>query len=300
MLYGSIVALVTPMNNNGSIDWESLDKIVQFHLMNGSHGVVVNGTTGESPTLNDDERRELVKFVVSKVAGKIPVIAGTGSNCTRTSILLSQEAFGLGVDACMLVVPYYNKPNQAGLIAHFRAIATACLGNLILYNVPHRTGADLLPETVANLSKIDNIIGIKEATGDLSRLMQLQEICSANFRFFSGSDDNCYEFIQLGGHGVISVTANVAPHLVSEMYLAITNNEFDLAEQINKKLDSLNQVLFLETNPVPVKWAMHLLGLIAPEVRLPLVQLANENKDLIRTALHKCGIRAVEIKCSKK
>ena len=287
MLYGSIVALVTPMNNNGSVDWANLDKIVQFHLMNGSHGIVVNGTTGESPTLNDDERRELVKFVVSKVAGKIPVIAGTGSNCTRTSILLSQEAFCLGVDACMLVAPYYNKPNQAGLLAHFTAIAAACVGNLILYNVPHRTGADLLPETVAKLSKIDNIIGIKEATGDLSRLMQLKEICTANFRFFSGSDDNSYEFIQLGGHGVISVTANVAPHLVSEMYLAIKNNELDLAEQIKKKLDSLNQVLFLETNPVPVKWAMHLLGLIAPEVRLPLVQLANENKDLIRNALHK-------------
>jgi 4-hydroxy-tetrahydrodipicolinate synthase len=190
-------------------------------------------------------------------------------------------------------VPYYNKPNQAGLIAHFAAIAAACSDNLILYNVPHRTGADLLPETVADLSKIDNIIGIKEATGDLNRLIKLQTLCSANFLFFSGSDNNCYEFMQLGGHGVISVTANVVPHLVSEMYLALKNNEFNLAEQISKGLDSLNKALFLETNPVPVKWAMHLLGLIAPEVRLPLVQLTDKNKDLIKTALHKCGICAV-------
>jgi 4-hydroxy-tetrahydrodipicolinate synthase len=293
-LYGSIVALVTPMTRDFAIDWRSLAKLIDFHLENGTHGIVVNGTTGESPTVSADERKELISFTLNKVAGKIPVIAGTGSNCTRTTIASTQAAFELGVDACLLVVPYYNKPNQAGLTTHFTKVAESCSGNLILYNVPSRTVADLLPETVASLSNIKNIIGIKEATGDLDRLIQLKKLCADDFIFFTGEDRKCFEFMQLGGHGVISVTANIAPNLVSEMYLALQNKETVRAEKINTVLDNLNNVLFLETNPAPVKWAMHLLGLIGSEVRLPLVQLTDKTKNLIQAALHTCGMRTIE------
>ena len=293
MIAGSMVALVTPMDAQGGLDWDALSKLVDFHLQEGTNAIVAVGTTGESPTLDfDSEHLEVIRRVVDQVAGRIPVIAGTGANSTREAVEWTHAAKDVGADACLLVTPYYNKPTQEGLYLHFRHIAEAVDIPQILYNVPGRTVCDMLPETVERLSKIDNIIGIKEATGDLQRAQDVLDRVSKDFLVYSGDDATAVELMLLGGKGNISVTANVAPRAMSDLCAAAMRGEAAIARAINDRLMPLHKALFLESNPIPVKWALHEMGLMGDGIRLPLTWLSPRCHEPLRQAMRQCGVFA--------
>ncbi|MBM94747.1 MAG: 4-hydroxy-tetrahydrodipicolinate synthase [Oceanospirillaceae bacterium] len=273
MITGSIVAMATPMHPDGQLDWESLDNLVEFHIKHGTDALLPMGTTGESATLNTEEHLEVVERVIQKADGRRPIIAGTGANSTSEAIELTQEAKRLGADACLLVTPYYNKPPQRGLIKHYEAIAAAVDVPQILYNVPGRTGIDMQPETVVALADVEQIIGIKEATGDIDRARQLIEALGDRVAVYSGDDPTAHELILAGGKGNISVTANVAPALMHELCMLCLDGRAEEARALQERLQTLHSAMFCESNPVPVKWAMHRLGLAPEGIRLPLVAM---------------------------
>jgi 4-hydroxy-tetrahydrodipicolinate synthase len=280
MFTGSFVALITPMNDNGKIDYPSLEDLVDFHIQNGSHGIVSVGTTGESATLPFSEHIEVVRRTVEYAQGKIPIIAGSGANSTSEAIFLSEKMSDTGIEGFLSVVPYYNKPQQKGMIAHFNAIADATDIPVLLYNVPSRTVVDMLPQTVAELSCHPNIVGLKDATGDLERLKATQKLVSDDFLLLSGDDETGCEFLANGGHGVISVTANIVPKQMADMCNAALAKNFQLSEKINKQIVELHSALFIEPNPVLPKWALYKMGLTnSAFLRLPLVgsELASQN-----------------------
>ncbi|MFQ6572547.1 4-hydroxy-tetrahydrodipicolinate synthase [Pseudomonas sp. UM16] len=291
MIAGSMVALVTPMDAQGRLDWGSLSKLVDFHLENGTHAIVAVGTTGESATLDVNEHIEVIKAVVKQVNGRIPVIAGTGANSTSEAVHLTQNAKDAGADACLLVVPYYNKPTQEGLYQHFKHIAEAVDIPQILYNVPGRTSCDMQAETVIRLSSVPNIIGIKEATGDLKRAKAILDGVSNDFIVLSGDDPTAVELILLGGKGNISVTANVAPREMADLCEAALAGNAEKARAINEKLMPLHKDLFIEANPIPVKWALVEMGLMHKGIRLPLTWLSESCHDTVRQAMRQCGLK---------
>ena len=290
MITGSLVAIVTPMHDNGELDIERMHNLVEHHIDQGTDGIVVTGTTGESATLSVQEQCDLIKRMVDQVNGRIPVIAGTGGNATAEAVHLSAEAKALGVDACLLVTPYYNKPTQEGLYLHYKAVADAVDIPQILYNVPGRTAVDILPETVARLSRHKNIAGIKEATGMVERSVQIRELCGKDFAIYSGDDATGTELMLQGGNGVISVTNNVAPGLMSEMCKLALAGDRAGAEAIDGKLRALHEKLFCESNPIPVKWALQELGLIGGGIRLPLTPLSEQYHATVRDALDQAGL----------
>lgn len=290
MISGSLVALVTPMDSRGNLDWQALDRLIEFHLNEGTDGIVAVGTTGESATLDMEEHKEVIRRVVDKVAGRIPVIAGTGANSTSEAVELTQDARSVGADACLLVTPYYNKPTQEGLYQHFRFIAEAVDIPQILYNVPGRTACDMLPDTVVRLADIDNIIGIKEATGDLQRARELIDRVGDRMAVYSGDDPTAVELILMGGKGNISVTANVAPRLMHQLCEAALNGDAETARRLNEQLMPLHRKLFIESNPIPVKWALHEMGLIGDGLRLPMTRLSDDCQPVVREALKQCGL----------
>lgn len=290
MISGSMVALVTPMFADGGLDWEKLHELVEWHIEQGTRALVAVGTTGESATLDVHEHLEVIRRVVDQVAGRIPVIAGTGANSTTEAIELTATAAKCGADACLLVTPYYNKPTQEGLYQHYKAVAKAVNIPQILYNVPGRTAVDLLPETVQRLTSISNIVGIKEATGDLERARQLIENVPEGFAVYSGDDATAVELMLLGGHGNISVTANVAPAAVAQMCEAAITGDADTAHAINQRIDVLHHALFVEANPIPVKWALKEMGRIDSGIRLPLTGLSAEYHAQVREALRSAGV----------
>ncbi|OOZ36692.1 4-hydroxy-tetrahydrodipicolinate synthase [Solemya velesiana gill symbiont] len=285
MFRGSMVALVTPMRENGSVDEESLRALVGWHIDQGTDAIVAVGTTGESATLGEEEHCKVIRQVVEFTAGRIPVIAGTGANSTTEAIRLTQCAKNAGADACLLVTPYYNKPTQEGLYLHYKAVAEAVDIPQILYNVPGRTACDMLPETVGRLTKVPNIVGIKEATGDLERVGAIRELCGEDFELYSGDDATGREFVLLGGDGVISVTANVAPRVMHDMITASMDGNSERAAQLDEKLAALHHDLFLEANPIPVKWVLAEMGRIPVGIRLPLTWFAQEYHEKMRQAM---------------
>lgn len=290
MITGSMVALVTPMQTDGAIDWPALERLVQWHIEQGTDAIVAVGTTGESATLDVDEHCQVIERIVALSAGRVPVIAGTGANATREAIELTRAAAAAGADACLLVTPYYNKPTQEGLYLHFKAVAEAVAIPQILYNVPGRTACDLKPDTVLRLASVPNIVGIKEATGDLVRAQELIDRCPAGFAVYSGDDATAVELILLGGKGNISVTANVAPEALHRMCALALAGKADEARSVNKVLAELHQVLFIESNPIPVKWALHAMGMMTAGIRLPLTPLSVEARPIVETALQKAGV----------
>ncbi len=292
MISGSIVALVTPMDAQGNLDWDSLTRLVDFHLQEGTNAIVAVGTTGESATLDVSEHVAVIRHMVKQVAGRIPVIAGTGANSTREAIELTASAKAAGADACLLETPYYNKPTQEGLYLHHKAIAEAVAIPQILYNVPGRTACDMLPDTIARLSTVANIIGVKEATGDLARGREVLDKVSGDFLVYSGDDATAVELILMGGKGNISVTANVAPRAMSEMCAAAMRGEAEAARAINQRLMPLHQKLFCEANPIPVKFALHEMGLIPEGIRLPLTWLSQDCQEPLRQAMRQAGVLA--------
>lgn len=290
MITGSMVAIVTPMNSDGSIAWGDLENLIEFHIENGTSAIVIVGTTGESATLDMAEHEKTIKFAVDLTAGRIPVIAGTGGNSTSEAIHLTAAAKRVGADAALIVTPYYNKPPQEGLYQHFKKIAESVDIPQILYNVPGRTAVDLLPETTLRLASIDNIVGIKEATGDIERAEYLIANAPEGFALYSGDDGTALEFMLAGGHGDISVTANVSPKAMASMCEAALNGDRELAERLNDSLMSLHQKLFLEANPIPVKWALNQMGLIPDGIRLPLVTLDSQYHEPLKQAMIEAGI----------
>ena len=286
MIRGSIVALVTPMHSGSlDVDWGALKKLVEWHVGQGTSSIVAVGTTGESATLDVSEHSAVIGAVVEQVAGRIPVIAGTGANSTREAIELTKAAKEAGADACLLVTPYYNKPTQEGLYLHHKAIAEAVAIDQILYNVPGRTACDMQVETVLRLSAIENIVGIKEATGNLERAQQLIAECPADFAVYSGDDHTARELMLLGGSGDISVTANVAPKLMSEMCAAALAGDSALAGELDAQLLALHDAMFVEANPIPVKWAVSQLGLMENSLRLPMTALSDQHHQQVAAAL---------------
>jgi 4-hydroxy-tetrahydrodipicolinate synthase len=290
MFKGSIPALVTPMRDDGRIDFDAWDTLLDFHLREGTDGVVVGGTTGESPVLDRAELEELVRRARQRVAGRIPVIAGSGTNGTAKSIALSQTAEAAGADALLVVTPYYNKPTQEGLFRHFTAIADAVGIPLILYNVPGRTGCDMLAETVARLSQHPRIVGVKEATGDVARGEAVVRQSRPGFLLLSGDDPTAADLIRVGARGVISVTANVAARAMHELCAAGLAGRHDEARAINERLMPLHRALFVESNPIPVKWAVNRLGLIGPGIRLPLTPLSESLHATVEAAMREAGV----------
>lgn len=287
---GSIVALVTPMTTDRSVDYQALTRLIEHHISSGTDGIVSVGTTGESATLNVDEHLQIVEHTVKCVNGRIPVIAGTGANSTREAIHLTRQAHSLNADAVLLVVPYYNKPGQEGLYQHFKAIAEAVPIPQYLYNVPGRTVADMSNQTIVRLAEIDNIIGCKDATGDLQRGKELIDLCGDRLSIFSGDDATALGLMKLGGRGDVSVTANVAPKLMHEMCAAALRGDFETADALDMKLQDLHRDLFVESNPIPVKYAVSRLGYGANELRLPLTKLTIENQRLVDAALERAQV----------
>ena len=291
MFTGSIVALVTPMDEKGNVDRSSLKKLIDYHVASGTSAIVSVGTTGESATLSHEEHGDVVMTTLELADGRIPVIAGTGANATAEAISLTQRFNNSGVVGCLTVTPYYNRPTQEGLFQHFKTIAEHTDLPQILYNVPSRTGCDMLPETVGRLAKIKNIIAIKEATGNLSRVHQIKELVSDDFILLSGDDATGLDFMQLGGHGVISVTANVAARDMAEMCKLAADGQFDKARIINQRLMPLHNKLFVEPNPIPVKWACKELGLVATDtMRLPMTPITDHGRDVVASALKHAGL----------
>ncbi len=287
---GSLVAIVTPMHDNGELDLERFNALIDFHVAEGTDGIVVVGTTGESPTVDFDEHHLLIETAVERAAGRVPIIAGTGANSTREAIDLSIYAKNAGANASLSVVPYYNKPTQEGLYQHFKAIAEAVDIPQILYNVPSRTVADIANDTVLRLAQIPNIVGIKDATGDMGRGFDLLCRAPEDFAVYSGDDVSALAMLLLGGHGIISVTANVAPRLMHEMCIAAFAGDLSAARLANSKLLRLHLDLFVEANPIPVKWAISQMGLIGATLRLPLTPLSDRYHQIVREAMDKAGI----------
>lgn len=294
MFQGSIVALVTPMRPDGSIDWPAYERLLDHHLEQGSDGLVVNGTTGESAVLTPDEAVEMVRRARSRLAGRVPLIAGSGSNCTRRTIALSQALQAAGADALLVVTPYYNKPTQNGLYLHFTVVADAVATPVILYNVPSRTAVDLLPETVVRLAAHPRIVAVKEATGIVSRAREILSSTPEGFTVLSGDDPTVVDLIEAGAAGVISVTGNVVPRAMHDLCAAALAGEFERARVIDAQLRNLHRSLFLESNPIPVKWAVARLGLIDDGIRLPLTPLAAQFHEPLRAAMIEAGIRLPE------
>jgi 4-hydroxy-tetrahydrodipicolinate synthase len=296
-LRGSMVAIVTPMSGGVSpdapIDWDAYARLVEFHLDAGTDAIVAVGTTGESATLGEAEHVEAIRRCVELVRGRVPVIAGTGANSTTEAIELTAAARRVGADACLLVTPYYNKPTQEGLYLHYKAVAEAVDIPQILYNVPGRTACDMLPETVGRLARLPNIIGVKEATGEVARVARLRELCGDGFLLLSGDDATAREFMLAGGHGVISVTANVAPKAMHELCVAALAGDAAAASRIDAPLAALHRDLFCESNPIPVKWGVHAMGLIGTGIRLPLTWLSGTGETKVRAAMREAGINLV-------
>ncbi|WP_027156841.1 4-hydroxy-tetrahydrodipicolinate synthase [Methylobacter luteus] len=290
MIQGSIVALVTPMEESGAVDRNSLKKLVEYHIEQGTDAIVAVGTTGESATLDEDEHCGVIKLVVDYVGGRIPVIAGTGANSTTEAISLTRRAKEVGADACLIVTPYYNKPTQEGLYLHHKAIAEAVDIPQILYNVPGRTACDMLPETVGRLSHVRNIVGVKEATGDLSRVKKIRDLTGDDFAIYTGDDATSREFCLLGGNGTITVTGNVAPKLVHEMIMAAIKGDRETASAIDAKLAGLHKNLFIQSNPIPVKWAVAEMGLMGKGIRLPLTWLTEDCFGAVREAMRQAEV----------
>ncbi len=286
-----MVALVTPMFEDGSVDFGSLEKLIEFHVECQTDAIVTMGTTGESATLDVEEHCGVVRFVVDKVNGRIPVIAGTGANSTSEAIQLTASAKDAGVDACLLVTPYYNKPTQEGLFLHHKKIAESVNIPQILYNVPGRTAVDMLPETVIRLSKIKNIVGVKEATGEVARVALIQAGVDESFDLYTGDDETAVEFILAGGHGGISVTANVAPQRVHDVYEAALAGNAEKAHELDRSLRAIHRDIFIESNPIPVKWALVKMGLMAEGIRLPLTPLSKACQPVVLKALKDAGIQ---------
>ena len=290
MIRGSIVAIVTPMHADGAVDWERLRRLVDWHVEQGTHALVAVGTTGESATLGFEEHDLVIREIISAAAGRVPVIAGTGANATDEAIRLTRGAKADGADACLLVTPYYNKPTQEGLYQHFKAIAEAVDIPQILYNVPGRTACDMLPETVERLSRIPNIVGIKEATGKLERITDIINRCGKDFLVFTGDDATACEAMLLGAKGDISVTANVAPAKMAAMCEAAMAGKAEEARRLNAELDGLHQTLFVESNPIPVKWALEQMDLIGSGIRLPLTRLSDQAQQKLQPVLAQAGL----------
>ena len=290
MIRGSIVALVTPMREDGAVDFDSLSALVDWHVQQGTDALVAVGTTGETATLDTDEHIAVVKHVIRCAGGRIPVVAGTGANATREAIELTAEAKAIGADACLLVTPYYNKPPQEGLYRHYRAVAEAVDIPIVLYNVPGRTGCDMLPATVARLAQIPNVVGLKEAKGDLARISELLSLRPEGFAIYSGDDATACASILMGCDGDISVTGNVAPNLMHRMCAAALEGDREQAVALDRKLLPLHQKLFVEPNPIPTKWALMQLGRIPGGIRLPLVPMDPAFHQTVRDAMRAAGV----------
>jgi len=290
VLKGSLVALVTPFDDHNRVDYAALKRLIEFHVAKGSDGLVVAGTTGESATLATDEHIELIRRAVELADGRLPIIAGTGSNSTAQTVDLSVAVRDTGIFGYLVVVPYYNKPVQEGLYRHFSAVADAVDKPLMLYNVPGRTASDLLPDTVARLAEHENVWAIKEATGDIDRLRDIQALVPADFGLFSGDDFTVLPFMEQGGHGVVTVSGNVVPAQMAELCRLMSAGERDAAKAIDDRLQPLNDALFLESNPIPVKWAVCQMGLISPHIRLPLTEFSEQYHDQMRAAMAGAGV----------
>jgi len=287
---GSLVALVTPFDDNNRVDYARLKGLIEFHVAEGTDGLVIAGTTGEAATLTKTEHAELIAKAVEIVDGRLPVIAGTGSNSTQQTIDLSLAVGNSGIAAYLLVVPYYNKPVQEGMYRHFSAVADAVDKPVMLYNVPGRTVADLLPETVGRLARHENIFGIKEATGNIDRLKQIQALVPEDFMCYSGDDFTALSFLEAGGHGIVTVSGNVVPAAIARLCRLVASGHFAEAKQLDDTLQPLNKALFVESNPIPVKWALHAMGFIPPYVRLPLTELSPQYHEQMRKALTGAGV----------
>jgi len=285
-----MVALITPMYENGDVDFAALEKLVNFHIEAGTRAIVSVGTTGESATLNHDEHIKVMKKTIDYSNGRIPVIAGTGANSTSEAVELTQAAKDINADACLLVTPYYNKPTQEGLYQHYKKIAESVEIDQILYNVPGRTGVDMSVDTVARLANITNIIGVKDATGDLNVAKSLVQKCPDDFILLSGDDGTAIDFILLGGHGGISVTANVVPKALSNAYDYAIRGNSEKAKEIDLEISNLHSHLFIESNPIPVKWAMHKMRFCENGIRLPLTKLGSESRKIIEVDLQNQGL----------
>jgi len=285
-----MVAMVTPMHDDGGVDWTALERLVEHHISEGTDAIVSVGTTGESATLDHDEHGEVIARTVKAVAGRIPVIGGTGANSTSEAISLTRSAADAGVDACLLVVPYYNKPPQEGLYQHFKAIAEAVTVPQILYNVPGRTAADMHNDVTLRLAEIENIVAIKDATNDLDRGRDLIDRAPEDFLIYSGEDGTACELMLLGGKGTISVTANAAPNLMHRMCKAAISGDADTARTLNGQLAELHKAMFVESNPIPAKWAVAQQGFIGGGIRLPLMPLSTQHHDQVREALSNAGV----------
>ena len=290
MIHGSLVALVTPFDGNNRVDYASLKRLIDFHVGQGTSALVIAGTTGESPTLKRSEHIELIGRSVEIAADRIPVIAGTGSNSTFQSIELSHAVSDQRLTAYMAVVPYYNKPTQEGIFQHYTAIADAIDKPLLMYNVPGRTVADMLPDTVGRLAEHDNIFGLKEATGDMERLRQVQAVVGDDFALYSGDDFTLRPFIEQGGHGVVTVSGNVVPRQVARLCALARDGKADEARLLDESLQPLNKALFVESNPIPVKWALGEMGLLAPHMRLPLTPYSERYHEDMRSAMRTAGV----------
>ncbi|MEQ8288680.1 MAG: 4-hydroxy-tetrahydrodipicolinate synthase [Gammaproteobacteria bacterium] len=294
MFHGSMVAVVTPMQAgvraDTGLDSEALRQVIEFHIEQGTDAIVAVGTTGESATLTEEEHCEVIRQTVEVVNGRVPVIAGTGANSTIEAISLTTCAKRVGADACLLVTPYYNKPTQEGLYQHYKAVAEAVDIPQILYNVPGRTACDMLPDTVIRLAAVDNIIGVKEATADIGRVSAIRKGVNEDFLLLSGDDLTSKDFLLQGGHGVISVTANVAPKLMHEMCELAINGDAEAATAVDQKLIGLHKELFIESNPIPVKWAMYKLGLIQAGIRLPMTWLSESAQPAVEAAMKQAGV----------
>jgi 4-hydroxy-tetrahydrodipicolinate synthase len=287
---GSLVALATPFDSDNRVDYASLKGLIDFHVNAGSDGLVIAGTTGEAATLSKPEHEELIARAVEIVAGRLPVIVGTGSNSTQQTIDLSLDVAAAGIDAYLVVVPYYNKPVQEGIYQHFSAIADAVEKPVLMYNVPGRTVADMQAETVGRLASHGNIFGIKEATGDIDRLREIKALVDNDFMLYSGDDFTALEFLENGGHGIVTVSGNVVPAAIAQLCKLAADGELDRARALDETLQALNDALFVESNPIPVKWALHQMGLISPKLRLPLTEFDQQYHDQMRAALITAGV----------
>ncbi|RLA00054.1 MAG: 4-hydroxy-tetrahydrodipicolinate synthase [Gammaproteobacteria bacterium] len=290
MIQGSMVALVTPMDASGAVDDKALLGLIEWHIEQGTDAIVAMGTTGESATLDEEEHCAVIRRVVEQVAGRIPVIAGTGANATSEAIRLTECAYKAGADACLLVTPYYNKPTQKGLYLHHKAVAEAINIDQILYNVPGRTAVDMLPETIARLSGIKNIVGVKEATGELDRVALIRQLTSPDFALYGGDDETACKLMLMGGNGVISVTSNIAPAQMAAMCKAAIAGEQSRAYELDKPLSALHQSLFIESSPIPVKWALCKMGHIQKGIRLPLTWLEQESESAVQAAMNQASV----------
>lgn len=289
MLRGSIVALVTPMKADGAVDFEALESLIEWHIAEGTNGIVPMGTTGESPTLDTPEHLVVIRRTVEVVAGRIPVIAGTGSNATQEAVHQTQEAERLGADACLLVTPYYNRPTQEGLYRHYKAVADVTAVPLVLYNVTPRTACDLKAETVARLAAIDHIVGIKEACGDPERVGEIRALVPDDFVVLSGEDAQTLRMLELGAKGAISVTANVLPRMMAEFCAAFLEGNVEKARELDARMQPLHKFLFVESSPTPTKWALHEMGRIDRGIRLPLIELSEKHRPELRRLLEEAG-----------